>query len=109
MKKANALTFRVVVLAEGKGVEDMKVCPVCQAKAFDDAKVCFGCLHEFERQDAVLEQDDVTAGGEAIGPETEEESPDAIARPETLPEFVIRFAPVLEESGNLTWTCTVER
>ncbi|OUO92123.1 hypothetical protein B5F40_01985 [Gordonibacter sp. An230] len=25
----------------------MKVCPVCHARAFDDAEVCFGCLHRF--------------------------------------------------------------
>ena len=25
----------------------MKVCPVCGAKAFDDAAVCYGCLHRF--------------------------------------------------------------
>lgn len=25
----------------------MKVCPVCKAGAFDDAKVCYGCLHRF--------------------------------------------------------------
>lgn len=27
----------------------MKVCPVCRAKAFDDAEVCYGCLHRFGR------------------------------------------------------------
>lgn len=26
----------------------MKACPICAAKAFDDAEVCFGCLHRFE-------------------------------------------------------------
>ena len=30
----------------------MKVCPVCKAKAFDDAEVCYGCLHRFTAQDA---------------------------------------------------------
>ncbi len=25
----------------------MKTCPVCGAKAFDDAEVCYGCLHRF--------------------------------------------------------------
>lgn len=28
----------------------MKTCPVCQAKAFDDAEVCYGCLHRFESE-----------------------------------------------------------
>ena len=27
----------------------MKTCPVCGAGAFDDAEVCFGCLHRFEK------------------------------------------------------------
>lgn len=26
----------------------MKTCPVCGAHAFDDAAICFGCLHQFE-------------------------------------------------------------
>lgn len=26
----------------------MKVCPICSARAFDDAEVCFGCLHHFD-------------------------------------------------------------
>ena len=26
----------------------MKECPVCKAGSFDDAEVCFGCLHRFE-------------------------------------------------------------
>ena len=29
----------------------MKVCPVCGAKAFDDAAVCYGCLHRFGPDD----------------------------------------------------------
>lgn len=27
----------------------MKTCPICNAKAFDDAAVCYGCLHRFEK------------------------------------------------------------
>ncbi len=26
----------------------MKTCPVCNAKAFDDMDVCYGCLHRFD-------------------------------------------------------------
>lgn len=26
----------------------MKTCPVCHARAFDDAQMCFGCLHRFD-------------------------------------------------------------
>lgn len=25
----------------------MKVCPVCQARAFDDASICYGCMYRF--------------------------------------------------------------
>lgn len=25
----------------------MKTCPICHARAFDDAEVCYGCLHRF--------------------------------------------------------------
>lgn len=31
----------------------MKVCPVCKAVAFDDATVCYGCLHDFESVNGV--------------------------------------------------------
>ncbi len=26
----------------------MKTCPVCSSRAFDDADICYGCLHQFE-------------------------------------------------------------
>ena len=26
----------------------MKTCPICHAVAFDDALVCFGCMHRYE-------------------------------------------------------------
>ena len=32
----------------------MKTCPVCKAGAFDDAEVCYGCLHRFSQADAVV-------------------------------------------------------
>lgn len=28
----------------------MKTCPICEAKAFDDAAVCYGCLHRFDEE-----------------------------------------------------------
>ena len=28
----------------------MKTCPTCGARAFDDAEVCFGCLHRYEEE-----------------------------------------------------------
>lgn len=29
----------------------MKTCPICGARAFDDAEVCYGCLHRYGRAD----------------------------------------------------------
>lgn len=29
----------------------MKTCPICEAKAFDDALVCYGCLHRFGEEE----------------------------------------------------------
>lgn len=31
----------------------MRECPVCKAIAFDDAEICYGCLHRFEERGAV--------------------------------------------------------
>ncbi len=39
----------------------MKVCPVCQARCFDDMDVCYGCLHRFDgsQQHGVLADEDL--------------------------------------------------
>lgn len=29
-------------------VVTVKQCPICGASAFDDARVCYGCLHRFD-------------------------------------------------------------
>ena len=31
----------------------MRICPVCHARAFDDAEICYGCMHRFGVKDAV--------------------------------------------------------
>lgn len=33
----------------------MKRCPVCNARCFDDMKMCFGCLFRFEDEDGTME------------------------------------------------------
>ncbi len=38
----------------------MKVCPVCSARAFDDADTCYGCLHRFENP--AVKEDGLNAG-----------------------------------------------
>lgn len=42
----------------------MKKCPICSATSFDDADVCYGCLHHF--QDDSL--DDVAMPASSSGP-----------------------------------------
>lgn len=34
----------------------MKVCPVCKARAFDDADVCYGCLYSYKEDDLFAEE-----------------------------------------------------
>ena len=72
----------------------MKACPVCHAIAFDDAIVCYGCLHRFDDADAAALE------AASIPPEPPSAS--------SAPSFTVRFTPVHEPSGALTWNCTVE-
>ena len=72
----------------------MKTCPVCHAVAFDDAVVCYGCLHRFGDVDV--------AAPEAIPGASE---PPTVPN---APSFTIRFTPVSEPTGAFTWNCTVE-
>ena len=62
----------------------MKTCPVCHATAFEDAEICYGCMHRYTEAD------------------------EAPVFPDAPPDFRIRFTPTREQSGTLTWTCAVE-
>ncbi len=80
----------------------MKTCPVCAAKAFDDAEVCYGCLHRFEEGEARAS----IAEGSA-------ERPSDVARDvvekgvATPPEpAAIPFAPIVAAPGG--WVMRVE-
>lgn len=69
----------------------MKTCPICQAVAFDDARTCFGCLHEF-------------AEGEGVAvPSVVIDADDRVP-----PAFLIKIRPERERSGLVTWSCTVD-
>ena len=71
----------------------MKTCPICRAVAFDDAAVCFGCLHEF------TPDDEVGAGDGSSGEAVASDAP---------PAFLIQIKPERERSGRTSWTCTVD-
>lgn len=68
----------------------MKECPVCHAKAFDDAEVCYGCLHRY-----VEEEKPAPLFGEKL------------LEP-AVPEFFIHLVPCQGSSGKVTWSCSVE-
>ena len=74
----------------------VKQCPICQAVAFDDAKTCFGCLHDFTANDAPAVKSKPEPD---LNPEPAPEAP---------PAFVIQIKPERERSGLTSWTCTVD-
>lgn len=79
----------------------MKTCPICRARTFDDAEVCYGCMHRFDSEPVrrpAVEEDvwepdeavarptigDAAAGEEALG----EERHPARSRPATRLDLV---------------------
>ena len=77
----------------------MKSCPICGARAFDDAAVCYGCLHRFADEEAPVE-DGMPAAIEASCP-VERNACDS-------PAFLIRLRAMLSEDGECQWVCEVE-
>lgn len=39
----------------------MKTCPICNAKAFDDADICYGCLHRFDKEAPPMTSEQTTS------------------------------------------------
>ena len=76
----------------------MKICPVCGARAFDDAKTCFGCLHPFTDGQMVHK----------IGEQAVQVGKHAVRRLE-LPTLVISVDAVREEGGGLEWRYSIDR
>ena len=106
----------------------MKSCPICHAVAFDDATVCFGCLYRFEEESDSEErtgQDSAERGadelGEGIGLDVASdsgerdlvgdaplpESAQSIRTQASPPAFFIKMVPVMQDSGAVSWTCSV--
>lgn len=55
----------------------MKECPICKAVAFDDAQVCYGCLHRFEPGEGAMRIDGGCGQGSAGGAPPAPASPPA--------------------------------
>ena len=77
----------------------MKICPVCGARAFDDALTCYGCLHRFEED----MEEEGESREDAVWHTTASVTPVVPA-----PEFTIRFTPSSDSAGRVTWACAVE-
>ena len=106
----------------------MKICPVCGARAFDDALICYGCLYRYEEEREYLEEDqmhdiwadnsaddnvkiEMFASGKTAGEGAKESDllgdvPKQVTF--SAPEFLIRFKPVTSAAGDVTWSCSVE-
>lgn len=84
----------------------MKICPVCEARAFDDASTCYGCLYRFGDDDSAVGG----FGAELANTEPSEDGalPHAQSQAGVLPEFLIKFTPVKDASGGVAWSCVVE-
>ena len=48
----------------------MKVCPVCKSGAFDDAQVCYGCMHKFTKADVVQQKKEGAIHSEGVSNNT---------------------------------------
>ena len=88
----------------------MRVCPICGAKAFDDARRCFGCLHEFDEADVPVRDADAASlqDEEAVSEAVVIPSASSAAAGEGAPPFLIRLVPTMEPSGEIAWRCAVE-
>lgn len=68
----------------------MKICPVCSARSFDDAELCFGCLHPFGPQDEPGFQVQAKASSE------------------NLPSFFVHVWADRGDDDALVWHCRAE-
>lgn len=66
----------------------MKTCPICNAVTFDDADICFGCLHRYS--------DDVP---ESLSIATDED-------PAPVASFTIKLDAFPDTEG-YSWRCSV--
>lgn len=101
----------------------MKECPICKAKAFDDAVICYGCLHSFNGAEVALGACEEGSGSDRSGSDCCEMVVPQVVPPEEVrprgahckesaswspPEFNIKMCPVMGTAGSITWSCAVE-
>ena len=100
----------------------MKTCPICQAITFDDAAICFGCMHHFEEK--ANEEADVHAQAKPTCNKNVQQAAETTGFPfptsNLLPNdsthiaskppaaFTVRVIPVAKPEGDVFWDCRVE-
>lgn len=86
----------------------MKTCPRCGALAFDDAKVCFGCLYDYSAL-----KDHMNDGFQQINASNNSSMripmyPNYACKDPNPPEFCIRFVPRHTAWDVWEWDCSVQ-
>ena len=71
----------------------MKTCPICGAVTFDDQTTCYGCLHDYNKDEPPAE--------------TQQESPCGQVLPGAA-SFLLSLVPQPQPSGSFAWSCTVQ-
>lgn len=94
----------------------MKTCPTCNAVAFDDAKVCYGCMHRYDEEPyepsmAPLEESSIPLLKSPTAPiyvPEQESVQQPLQSNMVVPGFTIRIVPVVETTGTIRLDCSVE-
>ena len=81
----------------------MKTCPVCGSRSFDDAGVCYGCLHRFEGS--------ASASNEGIRDVARPSESNPLAGRTTartiVAQFMLMVTTEVNQDGGQSWTCSV--
>ena len=68
----------------------MKTCPVCAARSFDDAEVCYGCLYRLSQNPPEPHQIQEAQNEEAVA------------------VFEVSLLAARDRAGAVMWTCRVD-
>ncbi len=71
----------------------MKTCPFCHSGAFDDAQICYGCLHRFTGEEPAVSAARPPVGSTATG---------------TGPALLISVQAVSGSDGAVEWRCDAD-
>lgn len=72
----------------------MKTCPICGSVAFDDARICYGCLYDFSKVEDNEQSHDETAC--------------AASTVASSVSFVITLTPEGRDRDSVSWKCEID-